>query len=98
MGYSIEQFVEDCESLGWYDPEPDKSREILYYEEHVDAAPFRMDYRRMNDGVFFSTTHGAYAYGSEGKGFVNNKKDLLTYMKVVGRDKGFIPKDLSKKD
>ncbi|VVB83448.1 Uncharacterised protein [uncultured archaeon] len=102
MVYSIEQFVNDCKNLGWYegkvspawmdemDIEPKKRdwEKVLKYKEEDNSIATILDYWKKDKGVGFRLSYMGHDYEFC---FVDNTKDLKVYMKVVGHIKGFIP-------
>lgn len=106
--YSLEHFLKDCNSLGWYDSKvnpawmdeldlsvEDKDLEkVLMYKEEENSIPLIMDYKIFDEGIKFWLEYMGH---SRGAGTITNKEELINYMKVSGYDKGFIPKKISSK-
>lgn len=103
MKYTIKQFVTDCKSVGWYEGkvppawmdildlhvEKKDLESVLLYQSDKNAIKTVMDCRISEDGIQFSIEYMGHTMG---RGLVNNKKDLMCYLKVTGYNNGFIPK------
>lgn len=100
--YTLKQFVKDCETFGWYEskvypewmenldiePNEENLQRVLSYKECEDEIPSVMDYREHEDGVSFRIS---YLSRGIGQGFINNKNDLFTYLRVAGLEKRIVP-------
>ena len=96
--YSLENFVKDMESIGWYKSKsaPSWKDELdlpagkedltptLNYRSDEHAIPYIMDYSIKNEGIRFSIE---YIGDRVGSGVVNNSQDLMAYMRVAGLTK-----------
>ena len=103
--YSLNQFLEDCKSVGWYSSKvppawmdemdvmvcKEDLEDVLMYKENDNSVPIIMDY---SEGGFGEGVH--FRISDLGTGSVTNTNDLITFLKVIGCNKGKIPIDSSK--
>jgi len=100
--YSLDQFLIDCKSLGWYEgkasPEWMGNLDIELREEDLGKVLMYgkiktiflsiMVYYISNDyeGISFNIS---YMTRTRNEGVVTNKEDLIAFMKAAGYNKGF---------